>query len=269
MSASAHSNDWQHYLATYHDAHPGVTERLLLRSSRHGRSHYDDIADSIRDSLATTYEPIIIDLGCGSAPLASILAEDLPSAHWFGLDQSLGELTWASQRHPGAVVRADMKCLPFRDASADALVSTCAIMLAQPLGAVLTDAARILKPGGTFIVSAPWPSKFRVADLAPLARLAGGLGSTLGNPNDRALASWHPGAHLNGGLVVSGITDDHWSVPLRTRSDVDDLMESLYLHGLSQNRIDRAHRWLARWAGSRRRFPIALRTWRLTRTGLS
>jgi SAM-dependent methyltransferase len=268
VSKSTNSNDWHHYLATYHDDHPGVTERLLLRCSRHGRSHYDDIADAIQDSLVDTSDPIIIDLGCGSAPLASILAENLPTAQWFGLDQSLGELAWASQRHPGTVIRADMECLPFRNESADALVSTCAIMLAQPLGAVLTDAARVLRPGGTFIVSAPWPSKFRFADLAPLARLAGGLGSTLRNPNDRALASWRQGTHLNGGLVVSGVTDDYWSVPLRTRADVDDLMESLYLHGLSQNRVDRAHRWLTRWAGSRRRFPIAIRTWRLTRTVL-
>lgn len=269
MSARASSGDWDRYLKTYHDDHPGITERLLLRCSRHGRSHYDDIADKLQSAISGVANPIVIDLGCGSAPLGSILVKDMASAQWIGVDQSLGELTWAGARHPGNVLQANMVHLPFRNNSADALVSTCAIMLVQPLGAFLREAARVLKPGGTFIVSAPWTSNpwtsnFRARDIPALLRLAGGLGSTLGNPNDRALATWHPGAHLNGGFVVSSTSDDHWSVPLRTRADVDDLMESLYLHGLSQTRVERARRWLTHWAGSRRRFPISLRTWQIT-----
>lgn len=264
MKSAATSSSWPQYLLTYHDAHPGVTEKLLLRCSWHGRSPYDDIADALREATGGIDSPTIIDLGCGSAPLASILNVDMPSARWYGLDRSPGELTWAAHREPGRVVQADMTRLPLQDSRADALVSTCAIMLVQPLGQALREAARALRPGGSFIATAPWPTALQVRNLSPLIRLAGGLVSTLRNPNDHVLASWHVGARLNGGFAVSQVSDHHWSVPLRTQADVDDFMDSLYLPHHSKARIDRARRWLTRWSDTRRRFPISLRTWRLT-----
>jgi SAM-dependent methyltransferase len=269
VRSADNSSDWQQYLLAYHDTHPGVTEKLLLRCSWHGRSPYDDIADTLREVTRSIDSPTIIDLGCGSAPLASILTSDMPSAHWYGLDRSPGELTWAARREPGRVVQADMTQLPLADSSADALVSTCAIMLVQPLGQALREAARVLRSGGSLIATAPWPTALQMKNLSPLARLAGGLRSTLRNPNDGALATWSEGARLNGGFAVSQVSDHHWSVPLRTPADVDDLMDSLYLPHHSTARIDRARRWLTRWAGSRRRFPISLRTWQLTLAGKS
>lgn len=241
------------YLRQYHDSRPAVTEQLLERCAWHGRSPYDDVADIVLARVDRG--AAVLDLACGSGPMAPRLDE----LAWLGLDRSSGELTWAHRR--GSVIEAEAHRIPLPDQSVDAVVATCALMLVRPLAAVLREVARVLRPGGLLVATAPWAGQLTVSDAVPLLRLIAPLGTRMRNPNDAILARWRAGDVIPGGLVVESVATRRWSMPLRTQGDVDVLLRALYLPGVSDRRIDRARRSLVAWTGSRRRFPVPIRTW--------
>jgi ubiquinone/menaquinone biosynthesis C-methylase UbiE len=71
-----------------------------------------------------------------------------------GCDLSYGMLRHA-RAHPEPVswVRADAQCLPFRDGSADAIVSTEAFHWFPDKARVLAECFRVLAPGGRLLVA--------------------------------------------------------------------------------------------------------------------
>src|SRR5260370_22430885 len=97
-------NDWRRYIAAYHNARPGITERLFQRT---GTSPYAWLAEPLR-----LVRGAVVDLACGSAPTRTLL----PDADWVGIDSSSGELAAAAQRGRGPPVRAtaDPPPLPLR-----------------------------------------------------------------------------------------------------------------------------------------------------------
>ncbi len=106
------------FLRAFHAARPGCTHRALARGGSY--------------ALVGDLPGVVLDLGCGSAPLAAI-----------GCDLSIEELRLAR----GDVVQARGQALPFRDACFDGVVSHLALML-MPLDATLAEIRRVLVPGG-------------------------------------------------------------------------------------------------------------------------
>jgi SAM-dependent methyltransferase len=96
----------------------------------------------------------VVDLGCGDGFLLAMLREQHGDrARLVGVDMSRAELDVAARRFEGADVRlveADAARTGIPTASQDAVVSHMALMLMPDSAAVLSEAARILRPGGLF-----------------------------------------------------------------------------------------------------------------------
>lgn len=161
---------WDDYVASYHDANPGITEDLLAGArDAAGRSPYDWVVDAVPAGATP-----VVDLACGSGPLAGLLGR----ARVVGVDRSAGELA----RAPGARVRADATALPLAGRSAGAVVSSMALMLLHPLETVLAEVARVLEPGGAFVATVPSRG---AAAFGEILRALGQVGVAYPEPLDR------------------------------------------------------------------------------------
>lgn len=94
----------------------------------------------------------VIDAACGTGRHAAYLAKLGHTVQ--GFDTSPGMLAIAREKVPDArFERADLCALPVPTASADALVCALALAHVEDLRPVFAEAARVLRPGGRFIVS--------------------------------------------------------------------------------------------------------------------
>jgi ubiquinone/menaquinone biosynthesis C-methylase UbiE len=102
-----------------------------------------------------------LDIGCGTGRWMRWAAEH--GAQVAGVDLSLPMLLEAS-RKPGIVGRivcGDALRAPFRDASADVVVSTLALGHLRPVEAAMAELARIAAPGGSVLVTDFHPDALR------------------------------------------------------------------------------------------------------------
>ncbi|MDI3341022.1 MAG: class I SAM-dependent methyltransferase [Sphaerobacter sp.] len=90
----------------------------------------------------------VLDLGCGTGAL---LPELNARAVAIGLDRSPSMLRAARRRASGRLVRADARALPFRDGTFTTVVSAfpAPFILSRE---TLEEIARVLRPGGRFVV---------------------------------------------------------------------------------------------------------------------
>lgn len=73
-----------------------------------------------------------------------------------GVDNSARYIAWARRRHPGGTyLQASAESLPLEDASFDAVLLLDVLEHVVDEGAVLREIERVLKPGGTLILSVP------------------------------------------------------------------------------------------------------------------
>lgn len=91
----------------------------------------------------------VLDLGCGAGASLGILRKSGYAA--FGLDRSSVLLREAAEQSP--VIRADFSKLPMRHSSLDGIVCECVLSLAPDKDSVLSECARVLKPGGRLLLS--------------------------------------------------------------------------------------------------------------------
>jgi SAM-dependent methyltransferase len=99
--------------------------------------------------------PPVLDIGCGDGHFASIAYRDLPLD--VGIDVMARDLAEAASR-PGTykqIAFASATALPFADCSYATVVSNCVIEHIPDNGAVLSEIARVLKPGGVFAATLP------------------------------------------------------------------------------------------------------------------
>jgi SAM-dependent methyltransferase len=120
-------------------------------------SHNQPLFEAVLDAARVGPGTRLLDVGCGSG-LTLVLAAQrgaIPS----GLDVSPGLLAIARKRLPGAGLPGadlrdgDMESLPFADASFDAVTGVNAFQFAGDPRRALSEAARVLRPGGRVVAS--------------------------------------------------------------------------------------------------------------------
>lgn len=118
------------------------------------RLTYRPVQDAVVAALRTDRPRSVIDVGCGTGLLASRLSQELGDGVLVGCDFSHGMLVHAREHGaPVSWVQGDAQCLPFRDASADAIVSTEAFHWFPDQRRALSEFFRVLAPGGRLLVA--------------------------------------------------------------------------------------------------------------------
>jgi SAM-dependent methyltransferase len=108
------------------------------------------ITPLIDDAAAGRRDLRLIDCGCGTGHNLQLLA---PYGRPFGFDLTPGGLAFA-RRGGRPVVRAEMMHMPFQAGSFDVLTSFDVLQYVEDDGAAMREMARLLRPGGTAIVTA-------------------------------------------------------------------------------------------------------------------
>lgn len=241
--------DWGRYLADYHARNPGITERLLNRAKdRRGRTPYQRLVDSIPADASN-----VLDIACGSAPVARVIPDHLT---YVGIDRSPNELNAARVHAAGArLVAGDALKLPFTRESFDCVVCSMALMLMRPVGAAIVEAHRVLAETGTFVAMYPDVGLPARHQLLAVSTLLASLRATPKYPQRLGKAAIR--AHLqNVDLTLISYRTIRYSMPLTSATEASDIVNGLYLPGISHTRIERAGRLLARIATPTRSLPM-------------
>jgi ubiquinone/menaquinone biosynthesis C-methylase UbiE len=144
---------------------------------------YRPVHDAVLARLVEARPEIILDLGCGTGQLTHRLTERFPDAQVVGIDYSAGMLGQATNRvgSRANLVRADAQFLPFRSASADAVVCTESFHWYHDQRAALAGLAAILRPGGQLVIAS-------IATVTDVGETAVRRWSSAGGQPVRALA---------------------------------------------------------------------------------
>ncbi len=95
-----------------------------------------------------------LDLGCGTGYFSRALGERFPTSQGVAVDIAEGMLQHArSLGGAQQFIAGDAERLPLRDASCDLLFSSLALQWCADFSAVLSEAARVLRPGGVLAFS--------------------------------------------------------------------------------------------------------------------
>jgi ubiquinone/menaquinone biosynthesis C-methylase UbiE len=151
--------NWETFARHYNEKVVTVEEEFDVWGAYHQHRHemrYDLISDAAGRACADG--GAVLDLGCGSALVADRLAAR--ALRYVGLDYGQHHIEFAKAKHdtePTALetgfTRGAAESLPFADASFDVVVFSEVIEhLMQPEFAVW-EIARVLKPGGTFVMT--------------------------------------------------------------------------------------------------------------------
>jgi SAM-dependent methyltransferase len=129
----------------------------------------------------------VLDIGCGSGVYLRAAADR--GAAVAGLDASETLLEIARHRVPDADLRrGDMQSLPFEDDVFDVVSGFNSFFFAADMGAALSEAGRVAKPGGTVLIQV-WGRPER-CDLEGMKRAVGQLMSAEGGEPP---PFWRPG----------------------------------------------------------------------------
>ena len=131
--------------AARYDRHANVQSKIV-----------HDVIDVLSQRILSSIERDgrIIDLGCGTGKLLSLVRDCLPEATLMGLDLSTAMLGQVETRrlNPGALLTVDLEMTYLRDKSVDLILSSSALQWANLVSAGY-EMQRILKPGG-YVVAA-------------------------------------------------------------------------------------------------------------------
>jgi len=148
----------------HYDRHPfGFDEEAILAEKLERRV----MGEAIR---ATRPTDLVLDVGCGASRVARLVRQT-SGARTVGLDLSLRSLRASRGAAPGSLVQGDNLSLPFRSGCADLVISNGVIHHTPDARAAFGELARVLRPGGTLVVSV----YDRRSWYHPVYRFGGGL----------------------------------------------------------------------------------------------
>ena len=101
---------------------------------------------------ATRPTDLVLDVGCGASRVARLVRRT-SGARTLGIDLSLASLHASRSAAPGPLVQGDNLHLPLRSGCADLVISNGVIHHTPDARAAFGELARVLRPGGTLVVS--------------------------------------------------------------------------------------------------------------------
>ncbi len=133
------------------------------------RAALDFALETVREANAPGLgggSPKVLDLGVGDGRIATELART--GAAVTGVDPSRVALELARAAHPELELVATLEDgrLPFEDAIFDVVVCLDVLQHVADTQALLSEARRVLRPGGDLAVSVPWHGRLRSALIA-------------------------------------------------------------------------------------------------------
>jgi SAM-dependent methyltransferase len=113
-------------------------------------------AEMLAGVLAVVPAPaLILDVGCGDGFATSVAARRNPAHRFVGLDWSAASLTRARQRRL-TLLRAELDTgLPVKSGSVDVVIMSEVIEHLVDTDSAIEEARRVLKPGGSLLLSTP------------------------------------------------------------------------------------------------------------------
>ncbi len=114
------------------------------------------VADALAMGTGGGREARILDAGCGTGGMMEVLRARQPGWKLAGLDYSPHAVAYTRQRGFEDVVQGSVDALPFANESFDAVYSLDVLYIGQvDEGRAMTEFARVLKPGGLFLMNLP------------------------------------------------------------------------------------------------------------------
>ena len=139
--------------------------RLRRRAAGYaGAGTREDARVPLVDTVVAAAPRRVLEVGCGWGELAEWIARET-GAEVVAVDLSPRMVELASERGIAATV-ADVQALPFADASFDVVVAAWMLYHVPDLDRALSEIARVLRPGGTFVASTN--SRFHLHELRDL-----------------------------------------------------------------------------------------------------
>lgn len=246
MTRQPDDGGWNTYLAAYHTERPGITEAILDHAvSDDGNDPYDWLVQALPD------DGVIVDVACGSGPLATRLA-----GRWVGLDRNPTELDLAALVAPDRVLLADAGSVPLRTGRVDAVVCSMALMLVDNPDVAIAEMARLLRIGGRFVALVPATAPLTTRDRIRYARLLAALRlRRLPFRHQRVLDDPQP-LLARTGLTVVSAQQRRFTYRFTDPDDGLWWLRSLYLPGLDQPRWSSAQQVTSRWTGTSIGIPL-------------
>ncbi len=157
-----------------------TTAALFIRTTRIGKF---EVWAQILEGLRLRGDETLLDLGCGRGAVLLAAAKVLPNGRAIGVDIWRADQTDNSQQNTlrnaereGVADRvevrtADITDLPFDDNSVDVVVSSLVVHnISDPAARAkaISEAARVLRPGGRLAVADIWATRGHVQQLRDL-----------------------------------------------------------------------------------------------------
>lgn len=155
-------------LRWYGSVRPGAVDQVLERAMGGEHTPYDWLARAVARSARG-----VLDLACGTGGLSRRLQSENRTI--VGVDASMANLHRARQGGEGTWVLGHVDHVPFADDSFDAVVTSLGLGVSSNRGQLLSEVARVLRPGGVFAALMPSLRPVTAGDVATISRLAGFL----------------------------------------------------------------------------------------------
>lgn len=114
------------------------------------------VARKAKQALSGVSSPRVLDAGCGTGGMLTVLRRELADAALTGVDVDPKALEFSRARGAGTVVAASVEKLPFEPETFDLAVSLDVLYIDSVNDvAAAGEIARVLKKGGTLIINLP------------------------------------------------------------------------------------------------------------------
>lgn len=119
------------------------------------RRLFDPVHSAVLHQAESRFTPAsVLDIGCGSGRLLRKVHDYWPQAQLSGVDPAQAMLEVARQLTPEArFYMGSAEALPLEDASVDLALSTISFHHWQDQAAGVREVARVLRPGGSFLLA--------------------------------------------------------------------------------------------------------------------